>query len=76
VEQGGRRSDRVDAQVGQDLGRGDGVRDVRLARGALLPGVRLGREAIGALDRFEVRLGIVLAEGLDQLARLRRRRAA
>ena len=70
VEQGGRGCDRVDAQVGQDLGRGDGMRDVRLAGGALLPGVGLGREAIGALDRLQIRLGIVLSEGLDQLARL------
>ena len=39
--------DRVDAQLGQDLRRGQRVGDVRLARGALLALVRLRGEAVG-----------------------------
>ena len=62
VEQRRRRGDRVDAEVGEDLGRGDRVGDVRLARGADLARVGLDGEVEGALDAAEVGLGMVAVE--------------
>ena len=43
--------DRVDAEVGEDLGRGDRVGDVRLARRAVLPGVGLDGQVERPADR-------------------------
>ena len=63
--------DRVDAELGQDLGRGDRVGDVRLARRAALAGVGLDRQVEGAIDGAEVGGRVVLGDG-----RLERRRSA
>ena len=68
VQQGGRDGHRVDAQLGQDLGRRDRVGDVGLAGGPLLPFVRLGGELVGALDRCQVGLRVVLVERRVQMA--------
>ena len=54
--------DRVDAELGEDLGRGDRVGDVRLARGADLARVGLDGEVEGALDAAEVGLRVVAVE--------------
>ncbi len=64
---------RVDPELGQDLGRRDRVRDVRLAGRPLLAVVRGHREVEGAADRLEVARRVlggdgrveVLAEGLE-----------
>ncbi len=55
VQQRGLDRDRVDAELGHDLGRGDGVRDVRLARGTALAGVGLDRQVEGGVDGGEDR---------------------
>ena len=54
VEERGLDRDRVDAELGQDLGRGDRVRDVRLAGRPALAGVRLDGQVEGRVDRGEV----------------------
>ena len=58
--------DRVDAEVGEDLGRRDRMRDERLARCALLVAVGLDREVDRPLDRLDVRVGVVLEDRRDQ----------
>ena len=59
VEQ--RRGDRdgIEAELGEDLRRGDGVGDVRLARGALLLAVGFDGEVEGAVDRAQDGLRVV-----------------
>ena len=59
--------DRIDAELRDDLGRGDRVRDVRLAGGATLALVRLDREVERVRDRFEVGLRVVLRGGRQEL---------
>ena len=63
-----RRRDRPgpDAEVGQDLRDRDRVADVRLTALAELPGVRLLRGGVRALDEGDVALRMVGAHGLDE----------
>ena len=68
-----RDRDGVDAELREDLGRGDRVRDVRLARGADLRAVRLDGEVEGAVDDREVGLRVVR---LRSAARSRARSAS
>ena len=62
VEEGGLDRDRVDPELGQDLGRGDRVRDERLAGRPLLALVRGDREIERPPDRFEVGAGVLLED--------------
>ena len=62
VEERRRHGDGVDAELGEDLGRRDRVRDVRLARRPDLEAVGLHGEVEGALGNPEVGLRVVLAE--------------
>ena len=59
--------DRVDAELGEDLGRRDRVRDVRLARRADLVGVGLDGEVERALDDVEVGLRVVAVDLGEEL---------
>ena len=68
VEERGLDRDRVEAELGEDLGRGDRVRDEGLARGADLAAVRLDRERHGVADPGRVDLGIGLLDGLQELS--------
>ena len=54
--------DRVDAELGEDLGRRDRVGDVRLAGGAALAGVGLDREVERARRPVEVGARVVLGD--------------
>ncbi len=63
VEQGGLDGERVEPQLGQDLGDGQRMGDVRLARRAALRAVRLTREPVRLADLGQV--GI--REALPQL---------
>ena len=56
----------VDAQPREDLGRGDGMRDVGFARLALLAAVGLGAEFGGEADAFDL-LGRQVGGGAQQL---------
>ena len=67
--------DRVDPELGQDLRRGDRMGDVRLARRALLAGVRRDGHVEGPADRLEVGLRVVLLERGQQLPAERLERA-
>ena len=67
VEQGRLDGDRVDAQVGQDLGRGDGMGDVRLARRPLLTGVGLDGHVERSTDGLELGLGVMPLQGGQEL---------
>ena len=71
VQEGRLDGDRVDAELGQDLGAGDGMGDVRLAGRAALAGVGLDGQVEGGVDGGEVGRRVVLGEG-----RLERRRRA
>ena len=89
VEQRGLDRDRVDAELGEDLGRRDRVGDVRLAGRAALAGVGLDRQVErrvdgrqvggrvmlrdGCLERRSQRLEIDVAAGLGAGQRLARR---
>ncbi len=59
VQERGLDRDRVDAELGHDLGRGDRVRDVGLTRRTALAGVRLDGQVEGGIDRREVRGRVV-----------------
>jgi hypothetical protein len=66
VEQRGLDGDRVDAEVRQDLRRGDRMGDVRLTGGALLALVRLDREVESTIDSREVGRRVVVGDrGLE-----------
>src|SRR6185503_7650820 len=54
--------DRVDAEVRQDLRRGDRMGDVRLTGGALLAVVRLDREVEGTIDSRKVGRRVVVGD--------------
>ena len=60
VEQAGGDGARVQAQLGENAGDFERMREVGLARDALLPLVGLRGEHIGAHDRLHVRLRVVL----------------
>ena len=76
VQQRGLDGDRIDAELGEDLGRGDRVRDVRLARGAPLPVVGLDGEVEGRVHRGRVGRRVMLAQrGRGRLAAPRGRPA-
>ena len=62
VEQGGLDGDRLDPEVGQDLGARDRVRDVRLPGGAELPLVGIDRERERLLDFGEIGLREVFGD--------------
>ena len=65
VQQGGGDGGVVQAEVGGDLGHGDGVGDVGVARLALLALVGLGRSSVGPDHEVTAGPGVVLPEGLD-----------
>src|SRR6185369_13524393 len=67
VQERGLDRDRVDAELGSDLGRGDRVGDVRLAGRPHLAGVGHDREVERVANRLEIGLGIVLRDRLDEL---------
>ena len=52
--------DRVEAELGERLRRGDRVSDIRLAARPLLVRVRLDRETVGSFDAGQVGRGMVL----------------
>jgi hypothetical protein len=54
--------DRVDPELGQDLGRGDRVGDIRLARGAALAGVGLDSQVERGVDGREVGRRVMLGD--------------
>ena len=64
-ERGGDRR-RVQMQVGQDRGDGDGMQDEVLAREPLLALVGHLGDRVRALDLLEIGLGVVAADGLQQ----------
>ncbi len=66
VQQGGADRLGVHAELGQDRGDGQRVRDVGVARLALLVLVPVGRDLVGPLHRVDVGLRVVRADGLDQ----------
>jgi hypothetical protein len=67
VEQRGLDRDRVDAELGEDLGRGDRVRDVRFAGRTVLAGVRLDREIERGVDGGLVGRRVMLRDrGLER----------
>ena len=66
VEEGRLDGDRVDPQVGDGLGAGDRVDDVRLARGAMLAGVGLDGQVECRIDPRQVGLGVVALDGCEQ----------
>ena len=68
VEERGLDRGRVEAELGQDLGRGDRVGDVRLAAGPLLALVGGDREVERAVDRLEVRAGMLREDRRVELA--------
>ena len=59
VEERGLDRDRVDPELGEDLGRGDRMRDVRLAGRASLALVRVDGEIERLADGFEVAAGVL-----------------
>ena len=63
VEQRGLDGDRVDAELGQDLGTGDGMRDVRLAGRPALAGVGLDGQVECGIDDGQVGRRVMLGEG-------------
>ncbi len=63
VQQGGRRADGVEAEVGDDRGHRDRVRDVGLAREPALTLVRLRREGVCPPYQIEVLAGASDAQG-------------
>ena len=63
VQERGLDRDRVDPELGEDLGRGDRMRDVRLAGRPALAGMGLDGEVERRVDRFQVRVGVVLDDG-------------
>ena len=67
VEERGLDRDRVDPEVGQDLGAGDRMGDVGLAGGPKLAVVRLDGEIERAADRADVDLRVVFLERGQQL---------
>ena len=69
VEQRRRDRHRVEAELGQDLGHGQRMGDVRLAAGPLLALVGLDGEAVGPFDGLQVGLRVVLVERREQVAR-------
>ncbi len=54
----------IQLQLGNDVGDGQGMNEVRLSRKALLPGVDSRREIVGPADQVEVGRGVI---GLDLL---------
>ena len=67
VQEGGGDRDRIEAEVGQDLRRRDGVRDVQLARRPDLAGMGLDGEVERPLHDAEVGLVVVLVERGQQV---------
>jgi hypothetical protein len=67
MEDRGSHRDRVDPELGRDLGRGDRMRHVWFAGRPPLALVGLHREIERPLDRLEVGLRIVLPDGSDEL---------
>ena len=67
VQEGGRDRDRVQAQLGQDLGHRQRVGDVGLAADAVLALVRLHGEGEGGRDRRQVGLRVALVQLLLDL---------
>ena len=63
------------AEVGEDGRDGQRVRDVGLARTALLVAMEVGRHLVGALDDLGVGLGVVLAQGPKERLELGEARA-
>ena len=78
VEQSAGDGDRVELQVGEDLGDFDRVRDVRLAGVADLPAMRRLAEPIGAHEQVAIELVVqrqlVLAPAWHHFTHDRRRR--
>ncbi len=72
VEQRRGERRRGHAELGEDAGDGDRVRDVRVAAAPLLPGVGLGRHLEGALEEREIGLRVHVPDGAQQ--RLEQRR--
>ena len=58
---------RPEPEIGEDLRDGERVRDVRLAALALLAGVGLIGDRVGALDDREVALGVVRPHRAQEL---------
>ena len=67
VQQGSRDGLRAQAQLGEDLGDGKRVRDVRLTALARLPCVGDVSRCVGPLDDRQITLGMVRANGPEQL---------
>jgi hypothetical protein len=68
VQEPGDDARHVEPHLGDDAGDVQRMREVRLAGGAALPFVHLGRERVGALDRVGRGSRIVMADALRQLA--------
>ncbi len=56
----------VEPVLGENAGDFDGMREIRVARGALLRAVHLHRKDVGAVERVLVYVGIVGADTFDQ----------
>ncbi len=66
MQQRGGKGLRADPEVGEDLRDRDRMRDVGLPALPGLPGVRLVRDPVGALDEREISLGMVRAHRAQQ----------
>jgi len=56
----------VELQIGQDAGDFDGVREIRVTRGAQLAAMRLHRKHISAVQQILVRIGIIGFDAFDK----------
>src|SRR5206468_2000008 len=72
VQQGGRDGDRVHLLLGENGRDGDRVRDVVVARLALLAQVRLGAHAVGPRQEVEVQTVALQRDRSSQLRREQR----
>jgi len=66
VQEAGRHRGDVHLERDEEAGHFEGVRQVRLAGGALLTAVRTLREPVGALQHRQVRARLILRDLLDQ----------
>ena len=76
VQQRGRDGGVVELEVGQDRGDFERMREIGIARGALLLAMRLHGVDIGAVEQRLVGVGVVAAHPLDQLVLPHHRRRA
>jgi len=71
VQEGGDNRDRIDADVGEDLGSGDGMRDIRLAGHTYLRTMGSLGELKGSAKRLQISLRIAASYGVANVPEAR-----